>query len=162
MEQEADCFSAGLLMPSYLLSPHVNEESNPTLRHIQDAARLFRVSMTSMMVRWVRLSDFPCGVFSVAQGGIQWGWVSDGFARIKAYWRCQGPLRSSDSKVFLQAAPGLARYRDSQGLGLLHHWVDTDHRDVSVREFYAVIPYASHMLVFISASEDELPRRWDD
>jgi len=43
-------------------------------------------------------------------------------------------------------------------------WVETDHR-ISVREYYAVIPYANHLLVFLTASEDDLNDcrpDWDD
>ena len=58
VEQQADCFSAGLLMPSFLLAPHINKQAEPTLDIIKNTAREFEVSITSMMVRWILLSDF--------------------------------------------------------------------------------------------------------
>lgn len=161
MEQEADCFSAGLLMPSRLLSPRVNRKRAPTLGDMQEAANLFRVSMTSMMVRWVRLSDFPCGVFSVTDSGIQWGWVSEPLAHIGAYRKHRGMIPSRDAKAFLEAGP-LTQYREGQGLGFLQYWVETQHENISVQEFYAVIPYARHMLTFVVASEDDLVDESDD
>jgi hypothetical protein len=161
MEHEADCFAAGLLMPSYLLNPLVNRRPEPSLADVRDVASRFRVSMTSMLVRWVRVSHFPCAVFSVTSSGVRWGWVSEAFVNVGAYRRHNGPVRSRDAQRFFQTG-SLAQYREGNGLGYLHHWVEVDRQDVDVREFYAVIPYHQHMLVFITGSEDDLYDEMDD
>ena len=161
MEQEADCFSAGLLMPSYMLSPRINQLADPTLKDIRMLAKDFDVSMTSMMVRWVRLSDFPCGVFSFGAEGIRWGWVSDAFARMGAFRKHKGPVRSPGAVKFLNAG-ALTRYREGESSGYLHDWVETDESGLGVQEFYAVIPYAGYALVFITAAEDDLPEAFED
>ena len=161
MEQEADCFAAGLLMPSRLLSPKVNRLTAPTLADVQKTAKAFDVSMTSMLVRWVRLSDFPCGVFSFVGDSIRWGWVSNAFASIGAFRKHTGPTRSPDASRFLRSGP-LTQYRESSGLGYLHYWVDTEQTGLSVQEFYAVIPYSKHVLAFITADEDDLPSASED
>lgn len=51
VEQQADCFAAGLLMPSFLLGPRVNQEAEPTFEIIKSTAKEFEVSITSLMVR---------------------------------------------------------------------------------------------------------------
>jgi len=160
MEQEADCFAAGLLMPSQLLAPIVNEEAEPTLDMIKQISRDFDVSLTSMMIRWVRLSDFPCAIFSLSGGSIKWGWVSDALAAKGAFRKLRGPIMSKDAKTFSQQ--GTDRYREGRGLGMLGQWVDTDAR-VSVCEIYVAIPYARHVLCFLTAPEDEVAGDdWED
>jgi hypothetical protein len=153
MEQEADCFAAGLLMPSGILASIVNQEPDPNLAMIKDAARTFDVSLTSMMIRWVRLSDFPCGIFSVTPAGMHWGWVSDALASRGMFNKHRGPAQSKDAQAFLGRGTDL--YREGHGLGMLSQWLETDSR-ISVQEYYAVIPHARHMLCFLTAAEDEL------
>jgi hypothetical protein len=80
---------------------------------------------------------------------------------VGAYRRHNGPVRSRDAQRFFQTG-SLAQYREGNGLGYLHHWVEVDRQDVDVREFYAVIPYHQHMLVFITGSEDDLYDEMDD
>lgn len=159
MEREADCFAAGLLMPSSMLAPTVNGEPEPSLADIKRAAAAFDVSMTSMMIRWVRLSDFPCAVFSITLSGIRWGWVSEAFAQHGMFRKHSGPIRSGDARAFLGG--GLSQYREGKGLGMLSQWVETDH-EVSVSEHYAAIPYAQHALCLLTASEDEMPSDRDE
>lgn len=170
MELEADAFAAGLLMPSLLLKPIVNRDygEEPTLNDILKVSNQFQISLTSMMVRWTKLSDFPCAVFSVARQngklGIRWGWVSEAFANVGAYWRRFGEFRSQSARKFLGAKPNLLQFQTGHGLGMMNDWVETDHR-ISVTEHYAVIPYAQHLLVFLTAPEEELAncnrRNWD-
>lgn len=159
VEQQADCFSAGLLMPSFLLAPHVNKKPEPTYGIIKDTAREFEVSITSMMVRWTLLSDFPCATISVSSASqINWGWVSEGFKRVKGYCvRRNEKVLSGDAQKFLSINPNFLNYREGQGLGMAHQWIDFDHSNISVQEFYVVIPYTHQMLVFITTTEDELP-----
>ena len=161
MELEADAFAAGLLMPSSMLRPIVNLEvgDEPAFEDIRSAAQKFQVSLTSMMVRWTKLSDFPCAVFSVANTngkfGIRWGWVSQAFADVGAFWRLYGTLKSKDAMQFLEQVRDLSSWKTGRGSGMMSNWVDTNHK-ISVTEYYAVIPYARHLLVFLTAPENEL------
>ncbi len=142
VEQQADCFSAGLLMPSFLLAPHVNKQAEPTLEIIKNTAREFEVSITSMMVRWTLLSDFPCAIISISADGINWGWISEGFRRVKGYRvRRNEKVLSGDAQKFRIKDLDFSNYREGQGLGMAHQWIDFDLSHISVKEFYAVIPY---------------------
>lgn len=157
VEQQADCFSAGLLMPTQLLAPCVNDEPEPTFEIIKQTAHKFDVSITSMIVRWAQLSDFPCAAMSVSSKGIDWGWVSDGFKRVKGYRvRRNKEVLSEDARRFMQQDTSFLHYREGQGLGLAHQWIEFDILNISVQEFYAIIPYTRRMLVFIRADENEV------
>ncbi len=157
VEQQADCFSAGLLMPTHLLAPCVNHEPNPTFEIIKQTANKYDVSMTSMIVRWAQLSDFPCAAIFASSKGIEWGWVSDGFKRVKGYCvRRNKELISKDARKFIQQESNFLHYREGKGLGLAHEWIEFDILDISVQEFYAIIPYNRRMLVFIIADENEV------
>ena len=157
VEQQADCFSAGLLMPTELLSPLINQETEPNFQIIKETAHKFDVSITSMVVRWAQLSDFPCAAIAVSSKGIDWGWVSEGFKRIKGYRvRRNKAIISEDARKFMQQDKSFLHYREGLGLGMEHQWIEFDITDINVREFYAIIPYMRRMLVFISGEEDEV------
>jgi len=163
VEQQADCFAAGLLMPSFLLVHRVNREDEPTLGIIKNIAKELEVSLTSMMVRWTLLSDFPCATISVSANGINWGWLSEGFKRAGGYRvRCNKKVLSEDAQKFIKTDLNFSRYREGHGLGLAHQWIDFELSNISVKEFYAVIPYTHQTLVFITAAEDELVDHYYD
>ena len=65
-------------------------------------------------------------------------------------------MLSDDAQEFLKKCPNFSYYREGQGLGLAHHWIDFDLSNISVTEFYATIPYINQTLVFITATEHEL------
>jgi len=155
LELQADYFATGLLMPSRILSPLINSIPEPNLPKIKDLAGKFQVSLTSMMLRWVKLSHFPCGVFSVdPDGTIAWGWLSDPLMEINSSKK-HDRIDSKDAGKFL-ASSSFDTYSESAGKGLLSNWVSTQHDRLSVEECYCIMPYFRSLLVFIYAYEDEL------
>ena len=156
MELQADYFATGLLMPSDILAPAINRISEPDLTTIKQVARSFRVSLTSMMLRWVKLSHFPCAVFSAAPTGIvEWGWASEVMMQVGRCHR-KKTIASGDALQFLKSVD-FTRYAEGHGKGLFGYWAETENSDWSVEEFYAVIPYTKSILIFIFIYEDELP-----
>jgi hypothetical protein len=142
-------------MPSRILSPIINKIPEPTLEVIKEIANKFEVSMTSMMLRWVKLSHFPCGVFSVNPSGtIAWGWTSEPLIGIKSFWK-NNTVASEDAKNFM-ASLTFEDYEEGTGKGLLSDWVKTPYKCFSVQEYYCIMPFFNSMLVFIFAYEDEL------
>lgn len=155
LEFQADYFATGLLMPSSLLGSIVNQCPESDLAKIQQTADLFEVSMTSMMLRWVKLSHFPCGIFSVSPDSIiEWGWVSQSIFDIGAYQR-QENMISTDAFRFFNSITSNS-YSEGSGKGLLNYWLQTDHSNLSIKEFYVKMRYYQNMLVFIYAYEDEI------
>lgn len=163
VERQADSFSAGLLMPEYVLRPRINDEAEPSLESIRSAARDFDVSMTAMMVRWTQLSHFPCATICVRDRTIQWGFVSEGFRSAHLYRARRGAaLVGKAANAFLELEPGLGEYREGEGLGLAKSWLDWDGDRIPVTEYYMAIPYSRCLLVFVAADEEDLPGRWDN
>ena len=162
VEKQADCFSVGLLMPSNLLSPIVDKIAEATLESLRTTAREFQVSLTSMMIRWASLSDFPCAMLAILKGTIAWGSVSNGFRQCgvnRILWNTK--LISSDANQFLSDDTSCSHYRECSGHGYIHDWFQADLSSVSVREHYVINPYSRLMLVFITATEEELPNEKD-
>lgn len=163
VEREADCFASGLLMPSHLLGLRVNCELDATVDTIKNAATDFDVSLTGMMVRWTQVSHFPCATLCIRDGIIQWGFVSESF-RKAGFWRARRNHKptSRQGSAFLSLHLRLSEYAEGSGRGFSTDWIESDGKRVPVDEFYVVIPYSRCVLVFLTADEDELPKRWDD
>lgn len=163
VEQEADSFSSGLLMPSYLLSSHINQNIDPTLDHVREMASKFDVSFTALLVRWVQLSHFPCAALCVRKNRIQWGFASDPFKTAGLYRARTGQATiGQDAGKFTEVDPTFSKFRVGQGSGIAKNWLDWQGRRISVNEFYMAIPYSKCLMVFAVADEDDLPQRWDD
>jgi hypothetical protein len=155
-EREADAFAAGLLMPSFMLRKIVNREA-PTMAAVKSAREKFDVSLTSMLVRWVQLSDFPCAVAAVDNERIRWGFTSEAFKKVGAYAVLKGKDVSSPAAIgFIQTDPGLRTYHEGSGWGGAHQWMREPAEDIDVKEEYAVIPSLGLVLVLLSAGEDEV------
>lgn len=163
VERQADAFAAGLLMPRYLVSPHVNCEFDATMESIKEAASAFDVSLTSMMVRWTQLSHFPCATICVRHGQIQWGFVSEAFKRC-GLWRSRRGVapNSSNAKRFLDSDPECLAFREGAAAGCAQHWMEGDCDLVDIQEHYLAIPYSQCVMVFLTADESDLPAGWDD
>lgn len=160
VERQADAFASGLLMPRYLVAPSVNCQPDATMASIKRAAQNFDVSLTSMMVRWTQLSDFPCATLCIRFGQIQWGFSSEAF-RVSGLWRCKRGVvpESADAKRFMRMDASCSVLREGDGTGRAHFWLEGDGDPVDVQEFYLVIPYSQCLMVFVTADERDLPAR---
>jgi hypothetical protein len=153
-ERQADAFAAGLLMPAFLAAAVVND-GPPTLDAVKKARDVFEVSLTSMMVRCVQLSDFPCAMCSVHNGVIEWGFVSEAFKKAGAYRVNRGARVSSRSACeFLAADP--SRYREEEGWGDVGAWLPWEKGRLGVVEYFVAVPSVRRLLVLISAEEDDV------
>ena len=161
-EREADAFAAALLMPRFLADKRINAGPG-TLKTLQAGRDLFEVSLTSMMVRWVQLSDYPCAMCSVRSGTIDWGFTSGPFKKAGAYRVHRGkPISSGSALDFLEAEPSLTRYRESEGWARSEHWLDSDHDGLGLVEYFVVVPSQNQLLVFLTAEEDDVFPETDD
>jgi len=156
VEREADSFSSGLLMPKYLLGKIVNRIP-PAMKSVKQACSQFQVSLTSMLVRWVQLCDFPCAVASIRHGTIEWGFCSPGFKRAGVFKiKRDAPVSSRAAKAFVGEDASFAVFREGEGCSDVSHWITNDELRVVVTEQYLVIPSTQQMLVFITADEDDV------
>ncbi len=161
VEREADSFSSGLLMPRYLLGKMVNRNP-PTLEAVKRARDTFQVSLTSMLVRWVQLCDFPCAIASIRDGMIEWGFCSPGLKRVGAYQiRRSVTVTSRTAKKFIQEDASFANFREGDGYSVASNWIPNDNLKFVVTEQYLVVPSTQQMLVFISADENDVAADFD-
>lgn len=158
IEQQADHFAAGLLMPSRLFRPRVNRTNFPTLDAIMQIRRSFQVSLTGMLVRWTQLSDFPCAAIATSDGVIQFGWVSEGFRRIGAYTVRRGDeVVGRDALTFAGRDRAISRYREGCGSGAAACWIEYDRIRLDTMEFYFAIPHTKTIWVLLFADENDIP-----
>jgi len=156
VEREADSFAAGLLMPEYLLRRVVNRNP-PAMELVKEATAEFHVSLTSMLIRWVQLCDFPCAVASVRDATIEWGYCSPGFKGAGAFRIRRGDAVSSrNAKEFIEQDEGFAVFREGDGYSDVSRWIAADEQRLIVAEHYLVIPSTRQMLVFLTADEDDV------
>ena len=161
VEREADSFSSGLLMPKYLLKKIVNRKP-PTLDAVKATREKFAVSLTSMLVRWVQLCDFPCAIASVRSNKIEWGFCSPGFKSANVYRLNRGAaVTSRMAQSFISSDPSFAVFRDGSGYSDGSRWFADCNRSFVVTEQYLIVPSTQQMLVFITADEDDVVQECD-
>ena len=158
VEREADCFSSGLLMPRFLLGKVVNRMP-PTLDHVKQARDQFQVSLTSMLVRWVQLCDFPCAIASVRDNMIEWGFCSPGLKEAGGYGvKRAEPVTSRTAKNFIHQDASLVAYREGCGQSIASHWIANVDLNFVFAEQMIVVPSTRQVLVFLTADEDDTMR----
>ena len=157
VEQQADSFASGLLMPRYLFRRIVNRSNFPSLRDIKAVRQTFQVSLTGMLVRWTQLSDFPCATIATKAGRIQFGWISQPL-RDRGAWNLRRgqAVTAKDASAFIQSDPGATDYRDGTGSGAVNNWIDFDQVRLLTEEHYFAIPHSGCVWVLMTADEDEL------
>lgn len=158
IEQQADCFASGLLMPSSLFRPNVNKKNFPSIDDIKNIRQSFQVSLIGALVRWTQLSDFPCATIAVKNGVIQFGWVSETLRRIGAYGVRRGEVAEGRAvRSFAGQDLSLSKYYEGTGAGAVLNWIDYDHRRLDTVEHYFAIPYTKTIWVFLLVDENDLP-----
>lgn len=158
VEREADCFSSGLLMPRFLLGKIVNRAA-PTLDRIKHARDQFQVSLTSMLVRWVQLCDFPCAIASIRYNTIEWGFCSPGLKQAGGYGiKRAKPVTSRTASDFIQQDASLTGYREGNGQSIASHWIPNADLSFVFAEQLIVVPSTRQVLVLLTADEDDTIR----
>ncbi|QDV26038.1 ImmA/IrrE family metallo-endopeptidase [Aureliella helgolandensis] len=156
VEQQADFFASGLLMPKYLLGPEVNSSNFVTLDRFHRVRNSFEVSLTGLLVRWTQLSDFPCATIAIKNGKIQFGWTSAALRTRGAFRIRRGDSVSCRAaKDFLEADPSLTRYREGSGSGSIRNWIDFDDYRLQTEEHYFAIPHSGTVWILVVADEND-------
>ena len=158
IETEADAFAAGLLMPSRLLRPLVNE-GEMSFADIESWASEFRTSITSTARRSVELSDFPCALVGVRDGRVAFSFHSQTMIEAGCYPRPRGSALPAPARLKWDAFAG-GCLLDNQGQMLAHDWCQTYDNDRAARapiyEHYFGVPLTQTLLVLLTIPEDEL------
>lgn len=164
MEREADAFAAGLLMPSQMLSPRVNE-TDLTLERVRDLALEFQTSLVSTAIRGAQVSHFPTAVAGLRANGIAWHSQASCLVDAGCYPGERGPISSAHAReAWAEFASG--RPVRSEGTSFLKDWFRTYEKDtldhISVVEEYLPVPSMGTLVVLLTIAEDDLYDAEDD
>jgi hypothetical protein len=158
IETEADAFAAGLLMPSRLLRPLVND-GEMTFADIVGWASDFKTSITSTARRSVELSDFPCALVGIREGTVAFSFHSQAMIEGGCYPRSRGSALPRAAGLKWDAVAG-GCLLDSQGQAFASDWCQTYDNDRASRapvfEHYFAVPPTQTLLVLLTIPEDEL------
>ncbi len=164
IETEADAFAAGLLMPTSLLAPMVNE-GEMSFADIERWAGEFKTSATSTARRAVELSDFPCALIGVREGRVAYSFHSQAMIEGGCYPRPRGSDLPPDARSKWQAFVG-GDLADDKGQAFVREWCQTYDNDraaeAPVYEYYYGVPSMQTLLVLLTVPEEELFPDADD
>ena len=157
VEAEADAFASGLLLPSKLARPLVNDGELSRAK-VERIASTFQTSFLSTAIRSVQLSDFPCAVCGIRDGRVAWRFQSATCVEGKCYppgtKELVSPTAVSAWKQFSELGTG-----DTSVDGRLGHWFRCYRdglEDAFVREEYLAIPVMKTLVALVTADEDDL------
>ena len=163
IEREADSFAAGLLMPTPIFRPMVNQ-GELSIDRIREISVHFRTSWVSTAIRSVQHSDFPCEVVGIRDGSIVWRFRPEGNRDPLIEGGCYPlPKGEPSSKNALQ------KWNDfSKGIcteeclpGSPKDWFKRhgpQEKTFTVWEHYLPVPVMETLVVLLTVSEEELFR----
>lgn len=164
MEREADAFASGLLLPSKLLRPIVNEDEL-SVERIGEIAEHFDTSLVSTALRSVQLSDYPCAVVGIREGRVAWSFCSTAMIAAGLYPPARGArgsnscqrhwerMASGETGVWQAAARSIDWFRTFE-------WHDRE--NLHVQEQYFPVHSMGTLLAVLGVHEDELETEDDD
>lgn len=163
MEREADAFASGMLLPTKLFQPLVNED-DLTLSRIDDFAALFRTSLVSTAIRAAQVSHFPTAFVGIRGGQVAWTSLAPCLVENGCYPPERGPLESPTAR------DEWASYRAGNTVRTQHrafakHWFRTYGNErleqLPVTEQFLPAPVMNTLLVLLTIPEEELYEELD-
>jgi hypothetical protein len=158
IETEADAFAAGLLLPTEVFRPMVNE-GDLTLAAVEEWAKRFETSITCTARRAVDLSDFPCAVVSIRDGRISSAFHSQPLIDGGCYPRSKGsslppPVTEKWEAFVAGKGKGLTGQAFAKDWFQVYGRRDEEH--APVYEYYHPVPASGTLLVLLTVPEEEL------
>lgn len=159
VEREADAFASGLLLPTHLFQPVVNEKGELSSSRVLQMADDFRTSFVSTVIRAVRLSDYPCGVVGIRDGKKAWSFASESLIEAGAYPSGKGkPLPKTAGQHWARFERGEAERVEQDGR--LWDWFQTYENDdlgaIWVTEGYVPVPILETLVVLVTADPNDI------
>lgn len=156
IEREADAFAASLLLPSDLVKPMVNRGELDMAR-LEQISSDFQTSLVSTAIRSVQLSDFPCALAGIRQGGIAWMFPSEPLIEAGIY-PDRGSWPSNADKLWTEFRFGTGDR--AEGEGYVQDWFKTYDKDelarVDVTEAYIPVESMGTLLVLLTMDESDV------
>ncbi len=158
IEREADAFAASLLMPKALIHPLVNQ-GELTPERIKAIKEQCHTSLTSMAIRSVSCSDYPCDIVAIQNGRVAWRFPSEALIEGKCY-----PLDKKEALRSKNAQRAWQAFKKEESVEEYGEGPKTDwfrsygpaSRSIIVSEHYMPIPPMNMLLVLLTISEEDL------
>lgn len=162
IEQQADHFATGLLMPESLLRRHINQINFPDVDYIRDVVTEFDVSLTGLLARWAQLTHFPCATIGTLQGKIRFGWASESLRKFGVFRLRRGDRPDCRSFLgFAERCSPVSAYKQGDGVGDTDYWFDSERHSFGTRELYFAIPHTGLIWAFLMCDESDFERPWE-
>ncbi len=161
IEREADAFAAGLLMPTPLFRPMVNQ-GELSIERIRKIAKHFNTSWISTAIRSVQNSDFPCEVLGIRDGQVVWRFRPEGgrdpLVEGKCYLLEKGRPKSKNAmRKWNEFTSGQCQEECLAGSPM--DWFKLygpAQNTFTVWEHYLPVPVMDTLVVLLTVSEEEL------
>jgi hypothetical protein len=141
------------------LQRYVNQANFISLSTFHEVRKLFRVSLTGLLVRWTQLSHYPIATIAIKNGRIRYGWISKPLRERGGYQIRRGEAcLGKDAKAFAAQNQPAHEYRQGEGSGAMANWIDFDRVRLLTQEFYFTIPHTNTVWVLAIADEGDLVR----
>ncbi len=157
VEREADAFAAGLLMPSKLFCPIVNEKE-PTIQRIKSIADDFQTSWVSTAIRSVSVSDFPCEIVGLREARVAWRFPSPALIEGGCYPLSKGAIPSSTAREQREKF-SQGEFTEGEFSAQPSHWFRSygpAEKTFTVTEQYLPVPTMGTLLVLLTVPESDL------
>lgn len=165
VEREADAFASGLLVPSQLARPLINE-SEPDLQIIDCVGETFSVSRVCAALRCIQLSDFLCAAIGICDGCIAWSAASERMIETGFYPPERKPPASASAQMQWTAFKSTGRTDGSSGAAFAREWFRSFDRDeldnLHVDEHYIPVRSMGTLIVLLSIPEDQFDEDEND
>jgi hypothetical protein len=154
IEQEANAFSATLLMPLDDFKRQISVKDVPSFDDLSTCAERYDVSLTAAMLRWLRYTQRRSIMILSTDGFANWAWSSEPAFKSRRYIRTRS---SPPFELPLGSGAGAGKFSDELRAGIDHPagvWFDEPVRELSFR---ATNLNATYTLLHFKNSE---PTAW--
>lgn len=154
IEQEANCFAAGLLMPLHDFRRQIPPKSRPTLDDIGACANRYGVSLIAATLRWLEYAERRSVLVVSREGYILWARSTARALKTGAYYRTarRSPIEVPPASLAATAGSGggsLVASHDSA-------WFDEPSTEIALSsDYYDFTMSLVHL-------EDDVSRPWQD
>jgi hypothetical protein len=132
IEREANEFAATLLMPLDDFRRQISPKSQPNFDELSACATRYNVSLTAVILRWLRYTDRRAVIVVSRDGFMKWAWPSEPALKTGRYFK------TSVSPVEVPPLSAVARreFTDVTRAGVNHPagvWFDEPVQELSIR-----------------------------
>lgn len=152
MEAEANSFAAAVLMPADDFREQTSNFRSPTLAHFEELRRRYEVSLTAVVLNWLKTTTRRAMLVTSRDGFIDWSWGSEPLFKSGVYF-------SSRSNTIPIPAVSLAALGPAGGQSDIQHGPGVWNAEEAVHESVVFSEYHD-MTLSLLIYPPQGPDRW--